>query len=233
MKTKCGFSSDAAVFRRLLAAGCPMPLQIDDKTPADLTLALSKLELAVAYDRRASSEYVFPLRITNHSYARLQVCGFRAGMQWNRRLFLLAEPQRPSPEVDGYRLQSGRTFPRGEVLNHRIGECGGLAPGESMEGVLLGFQIFGRIPFDYLHGTFAPTTISVFDQFGRSYRSEIEVRIDRSATMRPLLRRPRGAGLFAETDASPMNFSFHQAGLRNSSTYIKSVSENSERSNNG
>ena len=223
MCKKSSSSHDPALRQRLLAAGCPMPLKIDDQTPSDLTIAVSNNILAVAYDRRASSEYVLPVRITNHSYAHLDMCEFRAGMPWKRRLFLLAEPQPSSLGMEGYRLESGRTFPRGEVLNHRIGECGGLGPGECMEGVLLGLQIFCRIPFDYLHGTIVPAGISVFDQFGRRHRSEIEVRIDRSATMRPFLGRPRGTGLFAETDASLMDFSFRHAGLGNSSRYMESA----------
>lgn len=41
-----------------------------------------------------------------------------------------------------------------------------------MDSALLGFQIFCRIPFDYLHGTIVPAEISVIDQFGRKYRSD-------------------------------------------------------------
>jgi hypothetical protein len=193
-----------------------MPPQIEQQSLSDLTIAVSKSELAVAYDRRASSEYVFPVRITNHSYAHLEVCKFRAGMPWKRRLFLLADTQPYSPEMEGYRLESGRTFPRMEVLNHRMGECGGLGPGESMEGVLLGLQIFCRIPFDYLHGTIVPAEISVVDQFGRRHGSEIEVRIDRSATMRPLIRRPRGTSLFEDADAPPVDFSLYEPRQSNS-----------------
>jgi len=192
-----------------------MPLQTEQESSSDLTIAVCKPEIAVAYDRRASSEYVFSVRITNHSYARLELHRFRADVLWKRRLFLLADPQVYSPEMEGYRLESGRTFPRVEVLNHRIGECGGLGPGESVEGVLLGQQISCRIPFDYLHGTIVPAAISVVDQFGRKHRSEIDVRIDRSATMRPLIRRPRGSSLFEDADAPPVDSSLYEPWLGN------------------
>jgi len=229
MCKKSSSSQDPALLQRLLAARCPMSSEIDHEPSSDLTIAASKPEIALAYDRRASSEYVFPVRITNHSFAHLEVWKYRAGMPWKRRLFLLADPQPYSPEMEGYRLESGRTFPRGEVLNHRIGECGGLGPGESMEGVLLGFQIFCRIPFDYLHGTIVPAEISVIDQFGRKYRSDIEVRIDRSATMRPLIRRPRGTSLFEDADALPVDFSLYEPGLGNSCKHMDGADNVSEK----
>lgn len=232
MLRKSNSSNDLALLQRLLAAGCPMPLQADHEPSSDLTIEVSKSKLAVAYDRRASSEYVFPVRITNHSYARLEVHKFRADMPYKRRVFLLADPHPYSPELKGYRLESGRFFPRDEVLNHRVGECGGLGPGESMEGVLLGLQIFCRIPFDYLHGKSVSGTISVVDQFGRKYPSDIEVRVDRSATMRPLIRRPRGTSLFEDAGAPPMDFSLYEPGLGNSCEYVEgadNINENHEK----
>jgi hypothetical protein len=223
MKPKCGSVSDIALLRRLLAAGCPMPPQIEQQSLSDLIIEVGKHELTVAYDRPGSSEYVFSVRITNRSYARLHVREYRADSPWKRRLFLLAEPQSYLHAVKEYRLESGRIFRYDEVLNHRVGKCGGLAPGESMEGLLLGLQISCRIPFDFLHATIVPARISVVDQFGREHESEIEVRVDRSATMRPLNRKRQPKGLFAETGTLPMALPRDEAAIHNAFKCMESA----------
>ena len=100
------------------------------------------------------------------------------------------------PEKKVYRLESGREFPCEDVLNHRLCEKGALKPGENMEGVLLAYTMFERIPFAYPHGFTAPARLSVKDQYGRRHWSPIELSIDRRATMPARVFRPRGTGLF-------------------------------------
>jgi hypothetical protein len=99
-----------------------------------------------------------------------------------------------------YRLDSGRTFPCDQVLNHRVGEFGAIEPGESLEGILLAYTMYDRV--DYLHGEVAPASIFVIDQFGRKHRSEIEILIDRTATLPPFIRRPRG--LYDDGEIKPV-----------------------------
>jgi hypothetical protein len=127
---KCHASIDPILFRELVAAGCPMPSETVslNPTPQDLTIEVSRPELTIAYDRRAGTEYVFALRITNHSYARLVLQGFRARAPWPGRLCFLGDPRIHMPERQVYRLESGREFPYDEVLNHRIHKHGELNP---------------------------------------------------------------------------------------------------------
>jgi hypothetical protein len=136
-----------------------------------------------AYDRRAGTDYVFAVRITNHSYALLVLQEFRAHLPWRGRVQFFEDPRRYTPEKKVYRLASGHEFPYDEVLNHRIHLQGLLEPRQSLEGLLLAHTISHRIPFEILHGTIAPAELCAVDQFGREHHSEIEITIDRSATL--------------------------------------------------
>ncbi len=74
-----------------------------------------------------------------------------------------------------------------------------IEPGESREGILLAWSMDTRIPTDYRHDETVPMRIALLDQFGRSHASVIEVRVDRSATMRmPALTKAYGGGLYAD-----------------------------------
>jgi hypothetical protein len=88
------------------------------------------------------------------------------------------------------------------VLNHRVRENGRLEPGESFEGLLLAFTMFDRISSEYLHGETATARVWAIDQYCRKHQAELEILVDRSATMRPLKLRPRGQGLFEPQEAS-------------------------------
>lgn len=108
----------------------------------------------------------------------------------------LGDPRIYTPECESYRLESGRKFPYDDVLNWRVGDKGVLQPGANIEGLLLAYTMFTRISPDYLHGETAPAELFVIDQLEREHSSDVEILIDRTATMRPFVRRPRGQGLF-------------------------------------
>ena len=203
MKTKCVRSSDTALFQRLLAAGCPTPFQMERESRPDLTIEASRPEITIAYDGRAGTEYVFAVRVTNHSYFTLAVQQFRGRPPGGGRLWWLGDPRIHMPERKVYRLPSGREFRCNQVLNHCVRERGALAPGDSLEGVLLAYTMFHRVPFEFLHRTKAPASLFVVDQYGRKHRSEIEILVDRTATMRPLIRKPGRTSLFDEPRLDP------------------------------
>jgi hypothetical protein len=208
MKTKCVSSSDTALFQRLLAAGCPTPFHMEQESQRDLTIEVSRPEVTIAYDGRAGTEYVFGVRVRNHSYSSLVLQEFRGRPPWFGRLLWLGDPRIHMPEREVYRLGSGREFPCNQVLNHCVQERGALGPGASLEGVLLAYTMFHRIPFEFLQGETAPVSLFVVDQYGRKHRSEIEILVDRTATMRPLIRNPSRRSLFDEPklDHSPTLF---------------------------
>jgi len=185
-----------ALMRRLRAAGCPVPAEDDCPRP-DLTVAVNSSQQTRAYDFRTSTEYVFVVRITNQSYARLEIQRYKLRLPWPvPNPIWLSDPRVHLPEAQVYRLPSGREFPYDQVLNHRMGKLGTLEPGEAREGVLLAFSILRRISDEYLHGTPFEAELSVFDQYGRRHRSLIEMVADRTATINlEVMKRPRGKGL--------------------------------------
>ena len=62
--------------------------------------------------------------------------------------------------------------------------------------------MFDRISSEYWHKETAIARVSVIDQHYRAHRAELEILINRSATMRPLKPRPRGHGLFEPREES-------------------------------
>jgi hypothetical protein len=71
-----------------------------------------------------------------------------------------------------------------------------LEPGNCYEGMLLAWSIWTRISTDYLHRETFLMRIALIDQFGRSHLSAIEVRVDRSATIRMPDFTKKGTGLY-------------------------------------
>lgn len=71
MKTEPCSSSDELLLKRLVAAGRPMPLEIEQEPQRDLAIELSRPEVTVAYDMRAGTEFVFAVHIKNESYSVL------------------------------------------------------------------------------------------------------------------------------------------------------------------
>jgi hypothetical protein len=64
MKKKGESLSRVAMARRLVAAGCPMPLEIEQEQQPDLAIEVSRPQVTIAYDMHAGTEYVFGIRIT-------------------------------------------------------------------------------------------------------------------------------------------------------------------------
>jgi len=186
---------------RLLAAGCPMPLANVSESRRDVIIKVIKPEITIAYDRKSGTEYVFGVQVRNVSYSVIEPRRYGARIYWRASLHWLVDPRIYTPQTKVYRLDgSKREFPCSEVLNHRTGRNGRLGPGQSMEGVLLAFAMSDRIPPYCLHGTIAPARLFVEDQFGRKHWSEIDLSIDRRATMKPLVLGPRPTSLFQEEE---------------------------------
>src|SRR5580704_10929930 len=189
---------DRACIRRLLAVGCPVPNGEDSPAPPDLIVEVRNPGETVAYDLRGHTEFVLGLRITNQSYVRLRVELVKGRPPWRDESFTwLRDPRRYMPEKQTYKMPSGMEIACEAVLNHSLCEKE-FEPRESRDGMLLAWSIFTRISREYLHGETFPLRLALVDQYGRSHRSLIEVRVDRSATMRKVRgSRPFGEGLNA------------------------------------
>lgn len=176
--------TDKHRIQRLQAVGCPVPSETDSRRPSDIVVEVCKAERTQAFDFRFSTEYILDLRVRNTSYARLKVQDFQCHPDWNDRNFTrLGDPRLLHPNQQEYRMPSGRKIPYDSVLNHRLSNME-LEPGKSLEGMFLAWSIQTRISTDYLHGETFSMRIVLTDQFGRPHPSLIEVRVDRSATMR-------------------------------------------------
>jgi hypothetical protein len=180
-----------SMIRRLQAAGCPIPTGLSSESPPDLIVEVARSDITIAYDLRGRIEFVFAVRITNRSYARLRLQGFLASVPWDGNFFWPRDPRIDSPKEKFYRRETGLKFSFDEVLNHRLGQEGEIEPSGHLDGVILAFSMPNPIPWEYRHGSFAPADLGVVDQFERPHWSNIEMLIDRNATMKPT--RPRGS----------------------------------------
>ena len=201
-KKKCDPLLRVAAVKRLVAAGCPMPFETAQEQQPDLLIEVSRPQLTIAYDMRAGTEYVFGIRITNQSYASLVLQGFRCRLPWSANILFPGDPRIYMPEREYYRLESGRKFRCEDVLNHRVRENGRLEPGDSFEGLLVAYTMFDRISPEYLQGDTAIARLWGIDQYCRKHRAELEILIDRNATMRSLRYSPRKHGLLVARGAS-------------------------------
>jgi hypothetical protein len=187
--------------RRLLAAGVPVPAASEEsiEPEPELTVQIIRPEQAKAYDFRRHIEFVLPARIRNRSYAWLEVQRLKLRVVWD-----LPNPVWPRVDVHEtrfYLLPGGHKFPHKAVLNHRIGER--IGPGEFWQGLLLAVSLDRMIPGELLHGVEFPARIVIIDQFGRRHTSAIELRVDRTATMRrPITNRRIGSGLYGPCSGS-------------------------------
>jgi hypothetical protein len=191
-----------ARIRRLLAVGCPVPVKNHSIRTRDLVVEVREPERTEAFDFRFSTEFVFDVSIKNTSFVPLKVEHLKGLPPWEKKNFTwLSDPRLYRPVQKAYEMESGRKIVYESVLNHRISKTE-IEPGGSCEGVLLAWSIETRIPIDYLHRETFPMCIVLIDQFGRSHPSTIEVRVDRSATMRMPDPGKRGTGLYGASRAS-------------------------------
>ncbi len=180
------------IVRSLQAFGCPVSSMASVAEPDFRVEQPSPARVFVLHPT-GQDEFVFPLTITNTSYAPLTLCGFECRLPWVAiRVQWLFQA---TPESENFRLPSGRVFPRSTVLNcteqQRTLDCN-----ESVTGVLLGLADRG-FPDDYLHGQEFLAKLITTDQHGRRQASEIVVVVERTAQMAGLdFTRRRKSNLF-------------------------------------
>ncbi len=196
MKTCNCKREERANTARLLAAGIAVPAEVGSSSvlAPDITVEPCNVLQTKAFSFRSRIEYVFHVRITNRSYARLQMLGIDCRLELEDPNFTWIAPPCP-PNRGVYRLPSGREFLMNQVLNHYKGERVH-QPGERVEGFLLALSLSGPISAYYLHGSRFSVLMTVTDQYRRPHFSTFEVEVDRTATIKwPSLTRV-GKGVF-------------------------------------
>jgi hypothetical protein len=185
MKTKT-HTDNLALARRIRAAGVAIYIGEDDgETPHDPPSGL-RIRLfggvveSRAIDFHGGAAYIIYCRITVN-LPRFAIAGFGLELPWKGTVRWLDEPF----EIDGsskmYRF-GGRydpAFEKDEVLNHLADVRRTLSQGKSLQGALLAI---GEEPIaeQFQHGAMIPAFLIVYDQFGRDYRSPIQLWADRS-----------------------------------------------------
>jgi len=135
------------VVARLRAAGVPVPPEPYSRAEPDLRV--ESLPGSRAFDLKNGSECLLNVRISNVSYGSLQLCDPRANLLDEDWQFSFQEDARQyEPERKMYRMLSGRRIGYDSVLNHHLSSQ--IAPGVSIEGWLLAFNLDQKIPWHYL-----------------------------------------------------------------------------------
>jgi|ERR1700686_1337362 len=182
------------VVARLRAAGVSVPAEPHSRAEPDLRV--ESLPGSRAFDLKNGSECLMNVRISNVSYGPLQLCDPRADLldqDW--QFSFQGDARQYEPERKMYRMLSGRRIGYDSVLNHRLGNQ--IAPGGSIEGWLLAFNLDQKIPWHYLDRQVVPLELVLTDQYGRDHESICEVTVDRTDTMpKPRIARRVGSSLY-------------------------------------
>jgi hypothetical protein len=111
------------------------------------------------------TRFIFFVSVINNSLRTpVIIFGFRLDLPWQEDQFHWLSDPLESGEADGmYAFENVKLHPRNAVLNHRVYGEGRLAPGEVIEGWLLG-QAYSPIPESYRNGETFTMKFSVIDQ---------------------------------------------------------------------
>ncbi len=127
------------------------------------------------------SGYMISLVIANDADTVICPHEFRLEIPWHEPQFRwLEDPSRKSPREYTYSFprRGPEGFERSVVLNHRLGRKGKLNPGGELDGLLLGVGQ-APIPDEYSDRRGLLTRLSIFDERGNCYESDVELLVIR------------------------------------------------------
>jgi hypothetical protein len=172
--------------RTFSGGGVPLDLELlDDLTAAPRRLSVfqtgSLVENTVFELDSGGSGYMLGVAIQNDSNRSVRLNEFRLELLWHDGQFRwLSDPFRASPRESNYSFPTPRSieFPRGVVLNHRLGNAGKLNPGGSLEGLLLGAGE-APIPAEYHDRQTLKMRLFVFDSQSRCSALPFDLCVER------------------------------------------------------
>ena len=208
MKDNIG-TDHLALARRIRAAGCPIFVAEDDgETPC---VPSDELRVYLQGSVVESSAFVWGrmtgfkihLVITS-SKSTFAVSRVELELPWKEdQVLWLEDPDEIGGASRCYRFYGNDNileFGRNEVINHRLRVTKQFSSGESVTGYLLGLGQ-NAIPEAFPHGSMIPAFVILYDQFGRAFRTGVELWTDRTEQghrRRDLVRRE--GGLFDKRD---------------------------------
>jgi hypothetical protein len=207
MKDKIG-TDHLALARRIRAAGCPIFIPEDDSE----TRCIPSDELRVYLQGSVveSSAFVWGLMtgfkihlVITSSKSTFAVSRVELELPWKEdQLLWLEDPDEIGGASRCYRFYGNDIleFERNEAINHRLRVTKPFSSGESVTGYLLGLGQ-EAIPEAFPHGKMIPAFVILYDQFGRAFRTGVELWTDRTRQgrrRRDLVRRK--GGLFDKRD---------------------------------
>jgi hypothetical protein len=125
--------------------------------------------------------YILSVTISSNLPSPFPISGYSLDVPWpNSAIQWVMEAKRNSKGRRCYRLPSfDYDFRRAEVLNHRKPT---LRRGQRLTGLLLGVSL-SPVPPSYAFGQLIPVTLTVTDEFDRSFSQEIQLFVDTSAKL--------------------------------------------------
>lgn len=167
---------------RLVAGGADLDLSSSAPASTPWVKITQVPEMLASYVRvlPGLSLYVVLIRIVALA-PNVVIQEFRlSSPEWEVEAWFPGDPRENRSTDRYYRLPDRSDFPRGDVLNHRVGPQGILRRGDAMDGWLLA-QSFEPIPNRYAQGSFLPICLSILDQFDAEEQLTVELHVDRTA----------------------------------------------------
>jgi hypothetical protein len=190
-----------AMARRLRNGGCCIPI-IQEETPTPSRLNLEQDgECHVLDLPNGGVGYVVWVAMT-FLVSNVIVRDYQLIPPWGQPADFLPDPKEHRPPRDYYFLAEGLTYPRTQVLNHRLTAGPTFNKGDFFPGALIAKGV--DMPEGFRNTQYVDLAFVIFDQFGNPESSQIKAEVDRSMrdTRERLVRRPQ-ARSFSEPEQRP------------------------------
>jgi hypothetical protein len=170
----------AAEARKLQNLGVPLEIYEDEPK----FVLIRQCGICSAFESAyGTTGFIFDISITS-GLPKLGILSIDARLPWPDPTFhWLTDPAETERQARGYEYSGTHIrFDYNIAINHYINICRSIPRGGSIQGLLLGIGDFS-IPPQFGHGIIVPAGLTVIDQFDIPHHQELDVCIDRLASM--------------------------------------------------